>query len=363
MTQYPDSRLVIDLNALAANYQFLKAKAEGTLCAGVVKANAYGMGVEPVAKRLAKEGCTQFFVATLDEALELRKVIKKQEVAVFHGVRAGQEKELIAQNITPVINDIYQLDVWLAAAKKAAQKLPVILHFDTGMNRLGMHFESAADVALKLASGALDVRYVMSHLACANELEHALNKTQLKHFNTVRKHFPGVPVSLANSAGVFLGDCYHFNMVRPGVALYGVSPMHQEGVMQPVANVYAKVLQIRTLKKAETVGYGATQTVPAGHRLAVVPVGYADGYMRSLSRKGAAFAEGKLLPLVGRVSMDLIVLDVTDIPEARLTVGTEVELLGANVTVDKLAREAGTIGYEILTRLGSRFEKEYKGSV
>jgi alanine racemase len=359
MPSYSDSTLTVDLATLAKNYQLLSKQAGKATCAAVVKANAYGLGVGPVAKRLAAEGCEHFFVATFEEAVELRSHIKKPAVYVFHGLRKGQEGEAVQLKVTPVLNDAGQLALWRAAANKAGKKLPAVLHFDTGMNRLGFPWQDAAKVK-KEDLTQLDLQWVMSHLACANEPEHELNKTQLKRLNEVRKNFPSVPVSFANSAGVFLADCYHFALVRPGVALYGVNPTGRNP-MHAVASLHSKILQLRELGKAEPVGYGATQMVPAGHRLATVPVGYADGYLRSLSGKADGYIEGKRVPVVGRVSMDLIVLDVTDIPAGKLSVGSEVELLGKHITVDTLAKQAGTIGYEILTRLGARHRKQYIG--
>lgn len=353
MPAFSDARLTIDLGAVAANYQLLARKAAGAQCSAVVKANAYGLGVEPVATRLKDEGCTLFFVAHLDEALELRAILPDTEIAVFHGFGDdAQRAEFEKHNLIPVINHPKQAAEWDA-------ERPAILHVDTGMNRLGM----MRDDAKALASERRNWRAVMSHLACISEPDHELNTLQLQRFDEVCALFPGIPASMANSGGVMVDAAYHYDMVRPGCSLYGVNnvPSIDAGLAQPVT-LTAKIVQLRALASDEPVGYGATQIAKAGSTLATLPVGYADGYLRCLGAEGAqSFGTigGINVPLVGRVSMDMVVVDVSHVPQNALDIGAEVTLIGEHLAVDALAQKAGTIGYEILTSLGSRYARDY----
>ncbi|NDF11763.1 MAG: alanine racemase [Proteobacteria bacterium] len=356
MPRYSDSRLIIDLNAIAANYSSLKKRAKHAEAAAVVKADAYGLGAAKVAPFLEKKGCEHFFVATLDEAITLRNIIKKHPIYVFHGIGKHEASAFITHRLIPVLNHPEQARLWQLAAKKANKKLPAILHVDTGMHRLGFSYDELEG----LKAAGLDIRYIMSHLACANDASHPMNREQLKRMNAARKVFPMAEVSLSNSAGVFLDSCFHFDLVRPGIALYGSSPTDKPNIMKPVVQLKARIIELQTLQAKEAVGYGATRILPKGTVLATLPVGYADGYLRALSNTAEGYIHGKHVPLVGRVSMDLIVLDVTDI-QARVKLGDEVELMGSHITIDDLAAKAGTIGYEILTRLGDRFIREYKG--
>lgn len=355
---HSDITLEVDLGAIQHNYKLLRSLAGHALCSSVVKANAYGLGVAKVAPALYAAACRDFFVATADEALELVKILPPEaKIYVFHGVKKGEEDEFAENNIIPVINDFYQLEEWGHKAKVEGLKLPAILHFDTGMNRLGFNWTDAKKVSLKDALRFLDVKYVMSHLSSAENQEDEQNTLQLKRMNEVRKHFPKALVSLSNSWGTLGAKCYHFDMVRPGCALYGVRGNSTAG-LKHVATAKAKILQIREVTEDGFVGYGATKEVKAGAKLAVVPLGYADGYLRSLSNKGYAFLREREFPLVGRVSMDLTIFDVTS--ATKIKVGDELELIGNNYTVDDIAKNAGTIGYEVLTNLGSRYKRVYK---
>jgi alanine racemase len=358
-TTYADSVVEINLSNIAKNYQLLSSKLKaGTKAAAVVKANAYGLGVEKVAPVLEKVGCELFFVATLDEALELREILPSATIHVFHGLLEGQEATFIQHNITPVLNDMEQVARWQEAANKQEPALSAVLHIDTGMNRLGISFEESASLSKEDFAG-LKITYIMSHLACSKEEGHPLTSEQLKRINNIRKQFEDIPISLANSGGTLLGECYQFDMVRLGVGLYGGSPAGQD-IMHPVATLKSRIIQTRTLKEKATIGYSATIEVPAGRTLATLPIGYADGYIRSLSNNDVvAHINGKAVPVLGRVSMDLIVVDVTDIPSEEASVGCFVELFGVHQSITQIASKAGTIGYEILTRLGRRLRREY----
>jgi alanine racemase len=355
---FPETTLTINLTALRENYRLLREKSGYAVCAGVVKANAYGLGVVEVTRALYSEGCRHFFVAHLDEALELRPTLSSEAaIYVLHGVGEDQETAFTENHLIPVLSTLSQMKRWREYALKMGAPLPAIVHMDTGMSRLGVNPLSLDVVKVD----GLRVLYVMSHLACA-DMNHALNQKQQELFEEVRVHFTNVPATLANSSGIFLGAEYHYDMVRPGCALYGVNPTpNLENPMQSVVTLTSKILQLRTISKDTTVGYGATHNLPKGSIVATIPVGYADGYLRSLGNKAEAMINGKRVAVVGRVSMDLITLDVTPIPETDLYEGAPVELLNAEITVNELAAHAGTIGYEILTDLGRRYKRVYEG--
>jgi alanine racemase len=360
-TEFSDSSLTINLSAIANNYKILKEKAGNAECAAVVKANAYGLGIKEVTHTLIKAGCQSFFVATLDEALELREISLTEDIYIFHGVRAGQEELIKNNSLIPILNSKEQIHLWNKHASKMRKRLPAVIHVDTGMNRLGLNIEEAKTTANGPSLDNLEVKYVMSHLACSSE-NSEMNKQQLNLFKEIRGLFPDIPATFSNSSGIFLGKEYHFDLVRAGVALYGVNPTPEtDNPMQNVVTLKAKILQIREVKELQTVGYGATVKVNPNSRLATIPVGYADGYLRSLSNNGICYIGDKEVPIIGRVSMDLIVLDITQLSDDEACIGTEVELIGGHVPVDLVAKQAGTIGYEILTSLGLRYNRDYIG--
>jgi alanine racemase len=349
--------LDVDLSALAANYRLLKEKLNGRTCGAVVKANAYGLGVAEVAKALAAQGCQHFFVATLEEGIQLRGILPKHSIQVFHGVQTGEEKEFMAHDLMPVLNDLGQLERWEKVAGQS--KSGAALHVDTGMTRLGLcHSEVVGlhkDVERIKRCG---IKMLMSHLACANDASHAKNREQLKRFEEAYRPFAGLTASLANSSGIFLAPEFHFDVVRPGCALYGINPVLGENPMQHVATLSAPILQVRTLDRDETIGYGATAALPKGSRIAIVGMGYADGYFRLLSNKGFAYVSGRKVPIVGRVSMDMIALDVSQVPQ--IAAGSRAEFINASQSVNEVADACGTIGYEIFTRIGRRVARLYR---
>jgi alanine racemase len=351
--------LTIDLGALSENYRRLRAAAPGSEVAGVVKANAYGLGLGPVAGALWAAGCHSFFVAHLEEGLELRARLPGAVVYVLHGLAVGGEQGYVEGRLIPVLNHPGELARYAALARARGERLPAAVQIDTGMCRLG--FAPAEIAALDHALLApLDLRLVMSHLACAEEPDNPLNERQRTRFEQARALLPAAPASLANSSGIFLGAPFQLDLCRPGVALYGVNPTPERpNPMVPVVTIAAPVLQVHEVQQAGTVGYGATCATRPGTRIATVPVGYADGYLRAASNRASARIAGRAVPLAGRVSMDLITLDVTALPADAVRPGTMVELLGGPDGLDELAAAAGTIGYEILTRLGSRFARRY----
>lgn len=357
--RHAGARLEIDLGAIRANFRDLQRRTGGR-CAAVVKADAYGLGARAVAPALAAEGARQFFVAHLDEALALRPHLHAEAgIAVLNGLPPGAEADCAAAGVLPVLNSLAQLDAWTTLARAGGAPLPAILQVDSGMSRMGLAERDVA--ALAADPGRLDgvaLRLVMSHLACAERQNHPMNRAQLERFEAARRRLPPAPASLANSSGVFLGPAYHFDLARPGAALYGVAPVAgAANPMRPVLRLLGRILQIRDIPAGALVGYGATWTAPRPSRIATVAVGYADGYLRSLSGRAVAHAGAAAAPLVGVVSMDTATFDVTDAPEA--AEGGFLELLGPRHGVDDLAREAGTIGYEILTALGARYARAY----
>ena len=356
--------LSIDLGAICDNWRALKAQVGAADCAAVVKADAYGLGAAQVAPALAAAGCRHFFVAHLAEALALRPLLPDSATLfVLHGVPPGAEAECDVPGIVPVLNSRQQIDAWRALAARQGRRLPAIVQVDSGMSRLGL-----SDAELDRLSGeadgfaGIDVRYVMSHLACAEEQRHPANAFQHARFQAARRLLPAAPASFANSSGIFLGPDYHFDLVRPGAALYGVAPVAgAANPMRPVVRLQGKVVQVRHIAAGTSVGYGGAWRAPKASRIATVSVGYADGWLRSQSNQGLAWFEGVELPLVGKVSMDTLTLDVSALPEAALQPGTLVDLINAQHGVDAVAARAGTIGYEILTSLGRRYERRYLG--
>lgn len=340
--------LVVDLSAIAANWHDLGARHPSGPVAGVVKADGYGLGAGPVARALAGAGCRHFFVAQFSEGLALREALGHGPmIAVLGGFPPGADA---GAALTPVLNTPGDV-----AAARAAGLSGAILHVDTGMERLGVN---AAELAGLGDLAGLGLRYVMTHLACADEPAHPLNAAQAARFAAARAALPGVPASFANSSGLFLGPDFASDLARPGCALYGINPTPgRPNPMRQVLRLTIPILQIRDVPAGATVGYGATWTAPRQSRIATIAAGYADGYLRSLSSRGIGILAGRPVPLVGRVSMDLITLDVTDVPEAR--VGDRVELVGPAQTPDAVAALAGTIGYEILTSLGARYRRRH----
>jgi alanine racemase len=352
--------LDIDLGGIVANWRLLTQRAAPALCAAVVKANGYGLGAVPVARALAAAGCRLFFVATLDEAIGLRKAIgDTAEIAVLNGPLPGTAADFVAHNLLPVLNDPGQIEAWRTAPLPHSR--PAILHVDTGMSRLGLTAREFAGLADDLPRLGIGWRAVMSHLACADTPDHPLNEIQRARFAEAARRLPGVPASLAASSGIFLGPRYRFDLVRPGAALYGVNP--QPGRANPLRQVVrlsAKILQVREIDRGESVGYGAAHSMETAGRVATVAVGYADGWLRSLSHRGCGFLDGKRVPLLGRVSMDLVSFDVSAVDPALAQPGATIELLGEHYRVDDVAADAGTIGYEILTALGPRYHRIYR---
>lgn len=367
------SRLTIDLGALADNWRMLK-KASGKARTGAaVKGDGYGLGIEAVVPALYDAGCRDLFVATPDEGMLARQFAPEARIYVLAGVWPGVEAQFFSHDLVPVLVSEEQIACWSNAVAFDEER-PCALMVDTGMNRLGLSVEEAlalADDPTRPAS--FSPVLLLSHLACASDPSHPMNRRQLESFQTVAKAYEGVDSSLANSPGIHLGPDYHFDLTRPGIAIYGGEAVN--GVKNPslpVVTAETRILQIRHGKAGEPVSYGASHVLTRDSRLAIVSTGYADGYHRALSSSGVplrqtvheggfGFVAGRRVPVAGRITMDLTIFDVTDVPESEISAGDYIELFGHNIALDDAARAAGTIGYELLTSLGNRYQRAYIG--
>jgi alanine racemase len=361
--------VTIDLGRLAANWRTLAGLVAPAECGAVVKADAYGLGAAQVIPALVAAGCRTFFVATIAEAAAARALAAQATLYVLNGPGPHASHELVRLAARPVLSSLDAVYEWADATARGGRSAPAALHVDSGLHRLGV---PAPEVLRLAADGALlrrlDLRLVMSHLACADEPGHPLNGEQLAAFRAALSRFPGIPASLAASDGLMLGPQFHFNLVRPGYALYGGQASRAARTpVSPVVTVEARVLQVHDVPAGATVGYGATWRAARPSRIATIAAGYADGFARALGTNGEAGAgvvaiRGHLAPVVGRVSMDLTTVDVTDVPGRPPARGDLVELIGPTVSLEAMGAAAGTIGYEVLTRLGRRFHRVYTGA-
>ncbi|WP_430440585.1 alanine racemase [Shinella sp.] len=368
------ARLTIDLSALADNWRAMARRSGAARTAAVLKADAYGIGLEPAARTFHLAGARDFFVATPAEGAALRATLPDARIYVLSGMWAGSERLFFEFDLVPVIASEEQLAVFMAAVSDGSDH-PCVLHVDTGMSRLGLRVEDALALAGDVARPAsFSPIMLLSHLACADDPNHPLNRQQLQRFRTAVDAFDGIDATLANSAGVFLGEEYHFTLTRPGISLYGGAAVNEApNPMKPVVTAEARILQVREAKAGESVSYGATTVFTRDTRIAVAAVGYADGYMRALSGSGVPLRKtnvpgaggvlhGRTVPLIGRVTMDLTHFDVTDLPEGSVRPGDFIELFGRNMPIEDVARAGGTIDYELLTSLGRRYERRYEAA-
>ncbi|KQO59953.1 hypothetical protein ASF22_22505 [Methylobacterium sp. Leaf87] len=354
-------RLTIDLGAILRNYRALITRASGARVAAVVKADAYGLGAGRVAPMLASAGCDTFFVAQVQEGIALRRDLPTTRILVLNGAAPGAEAACLAHRLEPVLNGWDAFEAWSRAARIAGLRGTCAVQFDTGMARFGFALADAERLSARIAStDHMTVGLVMSHLACADTPEDPANPAQRDAMTALRPIFPTAAFSLAASSGIFLGSSYHLDLVRPGAALYGVAPVPGDAnPMAPVVRLESRVVQVRTVPGGTGIGYGHAARAPGPMRLATLAVGYADGLPRSLSGRGSAWLQGLRLPVVGRVSMDSLVVDVSRAPEGAVAHGDFLDLIGPANGVDGVGKEAGTIGYEVLTSLGRRYARRY----
>jgi alanine racemase len=359
--------LTVDLDAIVANWRKLEKTAVPAECAGVVKADAYGCGVEQVSKALAAAGCKTFFVATLDEARQLRAALPQATIYTLNGFFQNTGDSYARIDCKPVIGDLNELAEWDVFCRRSGWSGGAAIHIDTGMNRLGLTIAEAQGIIPRINAGDHGITLVMSHLVSAELVNNPTNARQLAAFREIASLFSNVQSSLSNSSGIYLGAQFQFDMVRPGAALYGVNPTPEaDNPMQPAVELKARIVHIRNVERGETVGYGGTWTARRPTRLAIVSAGYADGYFRAASandgtRGAEVVVAGKRCPIAGRISMDLMAVDITDLPPNAARRGHLVTLIGEGITVDELAHHFGTIGYEVLTSLGRRYARLYKG--
>jgi alanine racemase len=345
--------LTIDLTALKKNYQTLVEKLFSAELAAVVKANAYGLGIKEIATTLSSLGCSKFFVASLEEGIELRNILPNAKIYILHGVLSETARDLTNNSLIPVLNSLEQIESWQPHANHTAA-----LHIDTGMSRLGLTPEECNKSQVL---GLNNIDLVMSHLACAEDKNHPKNLDQVTLFKKLQTSIPSKFASLAASSGIFLGSNYHFDLCRAGISLYGINPTpFSQNPLTQVIGLRAKILQIRSVDTPQTVGYGASHSVRKPTKIATLAIGYADGYMRSLGNSGIAYIEDYKVPVVGRISMDLTTVDVTDVPDSIFSSHTMVDLIGPNNTIDEIANQAGTISYELLAGLGNRITRTYQ---
>ncbi len=371
------TRLTVNLSALQQNYRDLAAMAPEAECAPVIKADAYGLGAAACGAALYEVGARTFFVAHITEAKSLLSALPGATVYILSGFMPGTASVIAEIGARPVLGNLPEIEEWAALCASADTFPPAALHVDTGINRLGLSLQDARDLANKRINPSsplakIDLSLIMSHLACADEPDNDMNSVQRRRFIEATDLFPGIPRSLANSAAILQPGCelrgaqdFQFDLVRPGIALFGLEAIRGiDNPMQTVATLEARVLQVRDVKPNESIGYGATYSVYKPRRIAILSIGYADGYFRSL---GAASGEqrafcairGQRVAVVGRVSMDMIAIDVTEIEPDLVARGALVEIFGPTIPADELADLAGTIGYEILTPLGGRFNRVY----
>ncbi len=374
MSTHPDlagGRLTIDLNGLVANYKLLAKHASPAKCGAVVKANAYGCGIEQVVPALLAAGCETFFVALVEEGMRVRKIAPDTRCFVLNGVFAGAEKVIHEHGLVPILNTLNQTERWAAFAKAHGAPLPCALQMDSGMRRVGM---SPADVERVAGQNHLrdhlDIQLFMTHFACADDVGHPKTDLQQEIFEQTSALFPDVPRSAANSAADLQSSGLTYDLARPGVALYGGEALNDvPNPMEPVVTLEGRIMQITSGESGDSVGYGGTETLTRKSRIAYISVGYADGYLRSGSHTGVplravtqsttAHFKGHTLKGVGRISMDMCGFDVTEVPENEINEGDWIELFGPNVPIDDVARATGTIGYELLTGLGDRYSRIY----
>jgi alanine racemase len=359
--------LTIDLAAIESNWRALAHELLTVECAAVVKANGYGLGLEPVTATLVQAGCTTFFVADLAEARSVRSRAREASIYVLDGFTPGWGDGFIELNARPVINSTTELAEWDAFVSAHGWRGGAALHVDTGMHRLGISPEEAAALAPRTQTENHGIALLLSHLACAEIPDHPLNTIQIRLFRELHMLYSGIPASLANSSGIFLGDAARFDIARPGAALYGINPTPgRTNPMKSVVELSGRILQLRSIARDDTVGYGATWTAKRPSRIAIVALGYADGLMRAGSGTderpgGSAIVAARRCPIVGRISMDLVCIDVTDLPDGAVHRGDFATLIGGEINIDDVAAAAGTIGYEILTHLGPRCHLVYRG--
>lgn len=356
--------LSISLNTIRENYLALCNQCPNSDVGAAVKADSYGLGARHITPILKRSGCKHFFVASCDEGIDLRKILGSNvNIYVLNGVFKDQVEFFLEYGLIPVLNHLSQIETWQWYASQLNRRLPCFIHIDTGMHRLGLPQTEIEALSLDIEAYKLDILCVMSHLSSAEDAKNPANRIQLDKFNALKSKFGEVRLSLANSSGIFLGQNYHFDLTRPGAAIYGINPtLHrQEETIKNPIKLFAPIIQIHNLPPSESVGYNETYTNMKDKScpIATIPIGYADGFSRGFSNKGVVYINGYKAPIIGRVSMDLVTIDVSRIPSNNVFLGAQAEIIGDNCSPDEIAKICGTNSYEILTMLVNRYERIY----
>ena len=359
-----NTTLEIDLKSICHNFKKIKKKvSKNCIVAATVKANAYGLGVEQVSKSLIKHKCRNFFVATLMEGIELRSYNKSINIYILNGLDSGKCSIYKKYKLTPVLNSIKQIREYEIYQSKIKKSMNAIIHFDTGMSRLGLDEDETKKLInnKKNILKKTNIRYIMSHLACGDEPKNKKNNEQLKIFREISKSFKNIKMTLANSAGVLLGKNFHFDMVRPGISIYGGNAQKNEkNSYRNVIKLTAKLIQIRQIKKGSTVGYGATYKAKQKMIIGTISLGYADGLNRLFSNNMKCYYKKKEINLIGRVSMDLVTLDLSRFQKKDIQINNRIEIINDQNNINQICVNIGTIPYEVLTNLGHRYSRKYK---
>ncbi len=353
-------QLEINLSIISENYRALRAIYSGKNVGAAVKANAYGLGMKEISLQVQQDGCSDFFVANIEEGMQLREILGQySNIYVLHGVFSNEEEIFHQQNLIPVLNHLGQIEIWSNFISKLSKKLPAVLHINVGMNRLGITEQELMQIDQETIS-SIGLKFVMGHLSSSEDKTNPVNLKQLQEFCRLTSRFHNLPKSLCNSGGIFLGKEYHFDIARPGAAIYGINPTNEIQIRNPV-RIYAPIIQLSALEEGHSAGYGGSYTNRQQKKIrtAIIPIGYADGVFRNLGNNMSFYIHSTPVPILGRVSMDLTIIDVSAIPEESLHIGQKVEIAGDNCTPDAIARTSATVTNEFLTGLGNRFDRIY----
>jgi alanine racemase len=354
-----NSVLEINLNTIRENYKKLKQLSTSEVAAAV-KANSYGLGATHISPILQNEGCKKFFTANINEAISLRKILNSGEIFVLNGIFPGEEKYFLENNLTAVLSDFYQIENLNKYSCENSLNIEAALYIETGMNRFGLKIDDLNSFGDKIQKFSnINFKYVISHLACSDEANNPSNDLQLRRFNQLKQFFPGAYFSIANSGGIMLSDQFHQDFVRAGASIYGINVREDMRLFGNPVRLFSPLIQVKMIEVGEGLGYNHTYLAKEQVLVGTIPLGYADGVSRALSNKGKCYINGFVAPIIGRVSMDLLNIDLSNIPKEYLYLGQEVEIINNLQTPDHLASEIGTVGYEIITSLGNRFERIY----
>ena len=365
-----NSILKINVSNIIKNYKAIKAYVgEQVNVAAMAKCNCYGLGMKRIIPEIFKEGCEEFYVANINEAITLRKLLEKAKIYVLNGVERGEEKKFLNLKLIPVLNNLHQLKIWTRIARDCGRKLKCSLHIDSGMTRTGIDSYLVKTALDNISENrCLEVCYILSHLACADDVGNKMNERQLAMMQSLKRQYPNFKYSFSNSAGIFLGKEYYFDQVRPGIIIYGGTPydLNTRDIpisLLPVINLVSKIIDIHIIKDTaiqKSIGYSATYKLKPGMVTATIPIGYGDGYPRSLSNKGHCYINGIKVNIIGKISMDLICLDISKVPKQFQKIGQKVEVIGDHISIEEIASLANTTNYEILTSLSDRYKIKYE---